>query len=149
MASINKVILIGNLGADPEVRFSPGGIAVANLRLATNETWKDKNGQKQERTEWHRVTLFGRLAELARDYLAKGRTVYIEGRLQTRKWQDKEGHDRYSTDIVASSMQFLGGGGGAGGRTTTGGDSGFSAPSANNDFADSPPPFDSDEDIPF
>lgn len=113
---VNKVILVGNLGRDPEVRYSPNGQAVANITLATSESWKDKNtGDKQERTEWHRVVFFGRLAEIAGEYLKKGMQVYVEGRLQTRKWQDKEGQDRYTTEIVASEMQMLGSRGGAGG----------------------------------
>jgi single-strand DNA-binding protein len=112
---VNKVILVGNLGRDPEVRYSPNGQAVANITLATSESWKDKNtGDKQERTEWHRVVFFGRLAEIAGEYLKKGMQVYVEGRLQTRKWQDKEGQDRYTTEIVASDMQMLGSRGGAG-----------------------------------
>ncbi len=106
---INKVILVGHLGKDPEVRYSPNGGAVANITLATSESWKDKtSGEKQERTEWHRVAFFGRLAEIAGEYLKKGAQIYVEGRLQTRKWQDKEGKDRYTTEIVANEMQMLG-----------------------------------------
>jgi single-strand DNA-binding protein len=113
---INKVILIGHLGADPETRAMPSGMTVANMRLATTESWKDKqSGEQQERTEWHNVALFGRLGEIAAEYLRKGSQVYIEGRLRTRKWQDKEGRDRYTTEIVANEMQMLGGRGGAGG----------------------------------
>jgi single-strand DNA-binding protein len=113
---VNKVILIGHLGADPETRAMPSGMQVANLRLATTESWKDKaSGEQQERTEWHSVALFGRLGEIAAEYLRKGSQVYIEGRLRTRKWQDKEGRDRYTTEIVGSEMQMLGGRGGAGG----------------------------------
>ncbi len=105
---INKVILIGNLGQDPEVRFTPSGTAVANLNLATSDTWMDRqSGQRQERTEWHRVVLFNKTAEIAQQYLKKGSKVYIEGRLQTRKWQDQNGQDRYSTEIVANDMQML------------------------------------------
>ena len=105
---INKVILIGNLGRDPEVRFTPSGTAVANLNLATSDTWMDRqSGQRQERTEWHRVVLFNKTAEIAQQYLKKGSKVYIEGRLQTRKWQDQNGQDRYSTEIVANDMQML------------------------------------------
>lgn len=118
MASLNKVILIGNLGADPETRYAPSGDAICNLRIATTETWKDKtSGEKREATEWHRVAMFGRLAEIAAQYLRKGSQVYIEGRLQTRKWQDKEGQDRYTTEIRADEMKMLGGrsGGGGGG----------------------------------
>ena len=117
MASVNKVILLGNLGRDPETRYTTGGDAVTNLNIATSEQWKDKSGEKQERTEWHRVVLFGRQAEIAGEYLKKGRSVYIEGRLQTRKYTDKDGVEKYSTEIVADRMQLLGGreGGGAGG----------------------------------
>jgi len=113
MASVNKVILIGNLGADPETRYLPSGDAVTNIRIATTENWKDKGGEKQEHTEWHRIAFFGRLAEIAGEYLKKGSPVYVEGRIRTRKWQDKEsGQDRYSTEIVADRMQLLGGRGG-------------------------------------
>lgn len=115
MASVNKVILIGNLGADPETRFLPSGDAVANIRIATTDNWKDKSGDKQEHTEWHRVSFFGKLAEIAGEYLKKGSPVYIEGRIRTRKWQDKEGQDRYSTEIVADRIQLLGSRGGAAG----------------------------------
>src|SRR5256885_232097 len=117
MASVNKVILIGNLGRDPETRYTTGGDAVTNLNIATSEQWKDKSGEKQERTEWHRVVLFGRQAEVAGEYLKKGRSVYIEGRLQTRKYTDKDGVEKYSTEIVGDRMQLLGGreGGGASG----------------------------------
>ncbi|WP_252105827.1 MULTISPECIES: single-stranded DNA-binding protein [unclassified Halomonas] len=105
---INKVILIGNLGQDPEVRFTPSGTAVANLNLATSDTWTDRqSGQRQERTEWHRIVLFNKTAEIAQQYLKKGSKVYVEGRLQTRKWQDQNGQDRYSTEIVANDMQML------------------------------------------
>jgi single-strand DNA-binding protein len=114
---VNKVIIIGNLGADPETRAMPSGTTVANLRVATSENWRDKQtGEQQERTEWHRVALFGRLAEVAGEYLRKGSKVYIEGSLRTRKWQDKQGNDRYSTEIVANDMQMLDGrGAGQGG----------------------------------
>jgi len=122
MASVNKVILIGNLGRDPETRYTTGGDAITNLNIATSEQWKDKNGEKQEKTEWHRVVLFGRQAEIAGEYLKKGRSVYIEGRLQTRKYTDKDGVEKYSTEIVADRMQLLGGRDGAGG----GGDVDFS-----------------------
>ena len=113
---VNKVILIGNLGADPETRYTSGGAAVTNVRLATTDQWRDKqSGEQQERTEWHRVVMFGRLAEIAAEYLRKGSQCYIEGRIQTRKWQGQDGQDRYTTEIVASDMQMLGGrGGGAG-----------------------------------
>jgi single-strand DNA-binding protein len=108
MASVNKVILIGNLGADPETRYLPSGDAVTNIRIATTDSWKDKNGEKQEHTEWHRVAFFGKTAEIAGEYLKKGAPVYVEGRIRTRKWQDKEGQERYSTEIVADRMQLLG-----------------------------------------
>jgi len=106
--SVNKVILIGNLGRDPEVRYTPNGLAVANIAIATTESWKDKQtGENQEKTEWHRIALYGRLAEITGEYLRKGGKVYIEGRLQTRKWQDKNGQDRYTTEIIADSLQML------------------------------------------
>ena len=118
MASVNKVILIGNLGRDPETRYMPEGGAITNISIATTEKWKDKNGEMQEKTEWHRVAFFGKLAEIAGEYLKKGSQVYVEGRLQTRKWQDKDGQDKYMTEVVANVMQMLGsrqgmGGGGA------------------------------------
>ena len=108
MASLNKAILIVNLGKDPDVRYSPDGSAITNITLATTESWKDKSGEKQEKTEWHRVAFFGKLAEIAGEYLKKGSQVYVEGRIQTRKWQDKDGQDRYTTEIVADKMQMLG-----------------------------------------
>jgi single-strand DNA-binding protein len=108
MASVNKVILVGNLGRDPETRYMPDGGAITNVSIATTDTWKDKNGDKQERTEWHRVAFFGKLAEISGEYLKKGSQVYIEGRLQTRKWQDKDGQEKYTTEIVADRMQMLG-----------------------------------------
>lgn len=108
MASVNKVILVGNLGRDPEVRYMPNGEAVCNFSIATTDTWKDKSGAKQERTEWHNIVMYRKLAEIAGEYLKKGRPVYIEGRLQTRKWQTKEGQDRYTTEIIADQMQMLG-----------------------------------------
>ena len=107
---VNKAIILGSLGQDPDIRYTPAGAAVANISVATNEQWKDKNsGEKQERTEWHRIVFFGRLAEIVGEYLKKGSQVYIEGRIQTKKWEDKEGNDRYTTEIVASEMQMLGG----------------------------------------
>ena len=115
MASVNKVILIGNLGRDPETRYMPDGGAITNISIATTETWKDKQGEKQEKTEWHRVAFFGKLAEIAGEYLKKGSQVYVEGRLQTRKWQDKDGADKYTTEIVADRMQMLGSRQGMGG----------------------------------
>lgn len=112
---INKAILVGNLGADPETRYMPSGGAVTNIRIATSESWKDKEtGERKERTEWHRVAFFGRLAEIAGEYLKKGSQVYIEGRIRTRKWQDQQGNDRYTTEIVADEMQMLGGRSGMG-----------------------------------
>jgi len=115
MASVNKVILVGNLGRDPETRYMPDGGAITNVSIATTEVWKDKNGEKQEKTEWHRVAFFGKLAEIAGEYLKKGSQVYVEGRLQTRKWQDKDGVDKYTTEIVANAMQMLGSRQGMGG----------------------------------
>jgi single-strand DNA-binding protein len=109
MSGVNKVILIGNLGANPEMRFTQGGQAVANLRLATTERWTDRNGQKQETTEWHRVVLFGKTAEIAGQYLTKGRQVYIEGRIRTRQWQDQAGQKRYTTEVIGTNMTLLGG----------------------------------------
>ena len=120
---INKVILVGNLGADPETRYTAGGSAVTKIRVATSESWRDKqSGEQQERTEWHRVTFFGRLAEIAGEYLSKGRQVYIEGTLRTSKWQDQNGQDRYTTEVIANEMQMLGGRGeGSGDRSSQGG----------------------------
>ena len=110
MASVNKVILIGNLGKDPEVRYMPSGKAVANVSIATSDSWKDRNtGEKQERTEWHNVVFYSPLAEIVGQYLRKGSSVFVEGRLQTRKWQDKNGQDRYTTEIIANEMKMLGG----------------------------------------
>ncbi len=114
MASVNKVILVGNLGRDPEVRYMPNGEAVCNFSIATTDSWKDKSGQRQERTEWHNIVMYRKLAEIAGEYLKKGRPVYVEGRLQTRKWQTKEGQDRYTTEIIADQMQMLGGRDGGG-----------------------------------
>src|SRR5262245_6793627 len=153
---INKVILVGNLGKDPETRYMPSGGAVTNLTLATSEAWKDKqSGEQQERTEWHKVAMFGRLAEIAAEYLRKGSQVYIEGKLRTRKWQDKEGKDRWTTEIVADEMQMLGGkGGGASagagamaGAASGGGASSGGGRAAVNDSGG--PPGDFDDDIPF
>jgi len=152
---VNKVILIGNLGADPEIKYMPSGEAVANLRIATSESWKDKNtGEQVERTEWHRVIMFRRLAEIAGEYLKKGSKVYIEGRLQTRKWQGQDGQDRYTTEIVAGEMQMLDGRGG--GTTNMGGyNNQDSASSSGSSNAPSSQPqaagaYDSfDDDIPF
>ena len=144
---INKVILVGNLGADPETRYMPSGSAVTNLSLATSETWKDKQtGEQKERTEWHKVAMFNRLAEIAAEYLRKGSQVYIEGKLRTRKWQDRDGNDRYTTEVIADEMQMLGGRGGGGGMSggQSGGDPGpGSAPPRQSS------PDDFDDDIPF
>ncbi len=128
MASINKVILIGNLGRDPEVRYTPNGAAICNVTIATSRNWKDKNsGEKMEETEWHRVVFFDRLAEIAGEYLKKGRPVYVEGRLKTRKWTDKDGVEKYTTEIMADNMQLLGGReGGGGGGGDEGGGGGYS-----------------------
>ena len=115
MASVNKVIIVGNLGRDPETRYMPDGGAITNISVATTDKWKDKNGEMQEKTEWHRVAFFGKLAEIAGEYLKKGSQVYVEGRLQTRKWQDKDGADKYTTEIVANQMQMLGSRAGMGG----------------------------------
>ncbi len=126
MASVNKVILIGNLGKDPEVRYAPSGSAIANITLATSRNWKDKtSGERQEETEWHRVVFYDRLAEVAGEYLKKGKSVYIEGRLKTRKWTDKEGVEKYTTEIIANEMTMLGSreGGGMGGGDDSGGES--------------------------
>jgi single-strand DNA-binding protein len=124
---VNKVILVGNLGNDPEVRYMPNGNAVANLSLATSESWKDQQGQVQERTEWHRLTMYRRLAEIAGEYLKKGSQIYVEGKLQTRKWQDQQGQDKYTTEIIVDQMQMLGGRGGEGG----GGNGGYQRPQNN------------------
>jgi single-strand DNA-binding protein len=150
MASVNKVILIGNLGRDPEMRYMPSGDALANLRVATTDTWKDKEGNKQEATEWHTVVFFGKQAEICGQYLKKGSSVYVEGSLRTRKWQDKEGNDRYSTEIRGDRMQMLGGRGGGSApmddeprgesRGASGGGSGGGAGSGFGDI---------DDDIPF
>jgi single-strand DNA-binding protein len=144
---INKVIIVGNLGGDPETRYMPSGSAVTNLTVATNESWKDKQtGEQKDRTEWHKVAMFNRLAEVAAEYLRKGSQVYIEGKLRTRKWQDKNGQDRWTTEIIADEMQMLGGRGGSGGG---------SAPMS-SDKDSGPPseppqsgPDDFDDDIPF
>ncbi|MCH2669494.1 MAG: single-stranded DNA-binding protein [Gammaproteobacteria bacterium] len=144
---INKVILVGNLGADPETRAMPSGSSVTNIRIATTESWKDKNtGDQQERTEWHSIAFFGRLAEIAGEYLNKGSQVYVEGKLRTRKWQDREGNDRWTTEVVANELQMLGGRAGAGapaqGATPT------APPQSSGDAPqDTSTPF--DDDIPF
>lgn len=157
MASVNKVILVGNLGRDPETRYTADGAAITNIALATSDSWKDKaTGEKKEQTEWHRVVFFGRLAEIAGEYLKKGRSVYVEGRLRTRKWQDKEGQDRYTTEIVADNMQMLGSREGMGGGASDfeGGDEPRAparAPAVRPAGAGKPAPSvaDMDDDIPF
>ena len=164
MASVNKVIIVGNLGRDPETRYATSGSAICNITVATSRQWKDKaTGEKKEETEWHRVVFYDRLAEIAGEYLKKGRPVYVEGRLKTRKWQDKEGQDRYTTEIVAEEMQLLGsreGGGGAGGGRggdvefdSAGGGAGASAKSSGGaktgGGGTKPKTDDFDDDIPF
>ncbi|WP_313950421.1 single-stranded DNA-binding protein [Accumulibacter sp.] len=159
MASVNKVILVGNLGADPETRYLPNGDAVCNIRIATSESWKDKQtGDKKEATEWHRIVFFRRLAEIAGQYLKKGSSVYVEGSLKTRKWQDKDGNERYTTEIVGNEMKMLGGREGLGSPPSDEGDYGGSMPSAGGTAAGTgrsaptkkPPVFeDMDDDIPF
>jgi single-strand DNA-binding protein len=142
MASLNKVMLIGNLGKDPEVRYTTSGTAVASFSVATTDKIKNKNGEWEERTEWHNITLWARLAEIAGEYLSKGKTVFIEGRLQTRKWQDKDGRDRYTTEIVGEKMQMLspkGEGGGRQGGGRAGGEPVYEDPAG----------FNADDDIPF
>lgn len=153
MSSVNKVILIGNLGADPELRSTSSGTPVCELRLATNESWRDKQGTMQQRTEWHRVVVWGRQAESVSKYLSKGRSVYVEGRLQTREWNDRDGQRRYTTEIIASNVVFLqdGRGGGGGGRydgPPPADDSSFGPPSDSGGFGDGGGDFD-DGDIPF
>ncbi len=155
---LNKVMLIGNLGADPETRYTAGGAAITNVRIATSEQWKDKaTGENQERTEWHRIVFFGRLAEIAAEYLRKGSQIYIEGSIRTNKWKNKEGVDQYTTEIIASEMQMLGGrgGSGAGGNASSGAGNSYdqSAPTsrapAKGAPAAPPPSDDFDDDIPF
>ena len=152
MASVNKVILIGNLGKDPETRYMPNGDAVTNITVATTETWKDKNGEKQEKTEWHRVTFYRKLAEIAGEYLKKGRSVYVEGRLETRKWTDKSGVERYTTDVIATDMKMLGSKPGGTSYEAPDRDEGGFAPSTSSSKAParSSTGFDDmDDDIPF
>ena len=144
MASLNKVMIIGNLGKDPEVRYTTSGAAVASFSVATTEKFKNKSGEWEEKTEWHNVTLWSRLAEIAGEYLSKGKTVYIEGRLQTRKWQDKDGKDRYTTEIVGEKMQMLSAKGDGGGKSG-GGRSGGEPTAAYDD----PVAYNQDDDIPF
>ncbi len=142
---VNKVILVGNLGADPDMRYTPSGQGVCELRIATSESWNDKNGQRQERTEWHRIVVWGKRAEVCSKYLSKGRQVFVEGRIQTRTYDDKDGNKRYITEIIAADVQFLGGGGreggaGGGGREGGGGGGGGGGGQRN----DGPPPSDGD-----
>ena len=146
MSGINKVILVGRLGADPEVKTIAQGSTVASLNLATSETWNDKNGQRQEKTEWHRIVVWGKLAEICGKHLTKGRQIYVEGRLQTRQWDDKQGQKRYTTEIVATTVQFLG----AQGEQRTGSASQGTS-NAGETFQDfgPEPSFDSSEEIPF
>jgi single-strand DNA-binding protein len=151
MASLNKVMLIGNLGKDPEVRYTPGGTAVASFSLATSERIKNKNGEFEEKTEWHNITLWARLAEIAGEYLSKGKTVYIEGRLQTRKWQDKDGKDRYTTEIVGEKMQMLSGKGEGSGSGSGGGRPSQGRPQQDHNQGGGyeEPVFNPDDEIPF
>ncbi len=156
MASVNKVILVGNLGRDPETRYSPDGAAITNVTIATSDRWKDKtSGEMKEATEWHRVVFFGRLAEIAGEYLKKGRSVYVEGKLRTRKWTDKDGNDKYTTEVVADNMQMLGSREGMGGGTTDFDDGGSSRASSSRESgtrpAAKPAPniAEMDDDIPF
>ncbi len=149
MAGVNKVILIGNLGRDPELRYTQNGQAVANFTLATSENWTDKSGEKAERTEWHRIVTWGKLAEMCAQYLSKGRTVYVEGRLQTREWEDRDGNKRQTTEINAQTVQFLGsprGGDGGGGAPSGGGGGG--GPGGPDGGPSGGPPS-TDDDIPF
>jgi single-strand DNA-binding protein len=156
MGSVNKVILVGNLGRDAELRYTPGGAPVATLNLATTEVWNDKtSGQKQEKTEWHRIVLWGKSAESLSEYLTKGKQIYVEGRLQTRKWQDKDGHDKYTTEIRGDRIVLLGGGGGGGGgarapqRATVGAAAGGSGGGGDHEPMGEPINDLSDDDIPF
>ncbi len=147
MSGINKVILVGRLGADPEVKTIAQGSTVASLNLATSETWNDKNGQRQEKTEWHRIVVWGKLAEICGKHLTKGRQIYVEGRLQTRQWDDKQGQKRYTTEIVATTVQFLG----AQGEQRAGSPSQGAQSTGGDNFQDfgPEPSFDSSEEIPF
>jgi single-strand DNA-binding protein len=149
MGSVNKVILVGNLGRDAELRYTPGGAAVATLNLATTEVWNDKGGQRQEKTEWHRIVLWGKQAESLQEYLTKGKQIYVEGRLQTRQWDDKDGNKKYTTEIKADRITLLGGGGG-GGRSASMDRGSAVAAHAGGGSGDEPPmePI-TDDDIPF
>ena len=151
---VNKVILVGNLGADPETRSMPSGTSVTNIRIATSESWKYKaSGAQQERTEWHSIALFGRLGEIAAEYLRKGSQVFVEGKLRTRKWQDKQGNDRYTTEIIADNMQMLGGRGGGSAATGGGERAGGAGAPPRDEYDQAPAPAggkeDFDDDIPF
>ena len=151
---VNKVILVGNLGADPETRSMPSGMTVTNIRIATSESWKDKSsGAQQERTEWHSVALFGRLGEIAAEYLRKGSQVFVEGKLRTRKWQDKQGNDRFTTEIIADNLQMLGARGGGAAGAGAGAERGGASAPPRDDYDQSPAPAggkeDFDDDIPF
>ncbi|MGH9145051.1 MAG: single-stranded DNA-binding protein [Vicinamibacterales bacterium] len=149
MGSVNKVILVGNLGRDAELRYTPGGAAVATLNMATTEVWNDKGGQRQEKTEWHRVVFWGKVAESLTEYLTKGKQVYVEGRLETRQWNDKDGNKRYTTEIKGDKIVLLGGGAGRGGGISRGGGDesmGGGQPSHGHDVPDQPL---TDDDIPF
>ena len=139
MRGVNKAIIVGNLGGDPETKYMPSGSAVTNFTVATNESWKDKQtGEKKERAEWHKIAMFGRLAEIAAEYLTKGSMVYVEGKLRTRKWQDKEGNDKYTTEIIADEMQMLGGKGG-GSKTASSKPERSPEPAPDDDFNDDIP----------
>ena len=147
MAGVNKVILLGNLGRDPELRYTQGGQAVANFTLATSENWNDKNGERVERTEWHRVVVWGRVAELCSQYLSKGRSVYLEGRIQTREWEDKEGQKRYTTEVNAQTVQFLGNNRSEGSEASRGGNAKPESIPADSTGGGGPP--EPGDDIPF
>ena len=149
MGSVNKVILVGNLGRDSELRYTPGGAAVATLNLATTEVWNDKQQQRQEKTEWHRIVLWGKQAESLQEYLTKGKQIYVEGRLQTRQWDDKDGNKRYTTEIKADRITLLGGGGGGGGRSSGGGGGADRGGSQGGGMDEPPMEPITDDDIPF
>ena len=149
MAGVNKVILVGNLGGDPEIRYTPSGAAVANFTLATSENWKDKDGQKQEKTEWHKIVVFAKLAEICGEYLHKGKQIYIEGRIQTRQWEDRDGNKRYTTEIVANQMQMLGSKGDRPQATSGGGQGGGGGQAGGGASSAEEPPVPDMEDIPF
>jgi single-strand DNA-binding protein len=153
MAGVNKAILVGNLGRDPELRYTQNGQAVVNFTLATSETWTDKSGERVERTEWHRIVVWGKTGEMCAQYLSKGRTVYVEGRIQTREWEDKDGNKRYTTEINAQTVNFIGPRTGGGGGESSTGDSGGGSRGGASTAGGSEPPGDSgppmDDDIPF